>query len=69
MSADTVSDGRLIRPFEVAVDSELGYWLVVARGRREPHKVRVFRDWLKAEMADSAHGYVEQQARGAYPFP
>ena len=69
MSADSVSDGRLARPFDIAVESDLGYWLAVAKGRREPHKVRVFRDWLKSEMADSKLGYVEQQRRGTHPWP
>jgi DNA-binding transcriptional LysR family regulator len=69
MAVDSVGDGRLAWPFEAAVDSETGYWLVVARRRREPHKVRVFRDWLKAEIVDSAKGYVEQQRRGTHPWP
>lgn len=63
MSADAVSDGRLVRPFDVTVESELGYWLIVAEGRREPRKVRLFREWLRAEVPDSAEGYVAQVKR------
>lgn len=63
MSADAVSDGRLVRPFATAVDSPLGYWLVVAEGRREPRKVRAFREWLRREVPDSVGGYVAQMAR------
>lgn len=63
MSADAVSDGRLVRPFDVSVESELGYWLIVAEGRREPKKVRLFREWLRAEVPDSAEGYVAQVKR------
>ena len=63
MSADAVSDGRLVRPFDTVVDSAMGYWFVVARGRRETRKVRVFRDWLIREVADSTDGYVPQLAR------
>ncbi|MDB5539842.1 MAG: LysR family transcriptional regulator [Devosia sp.] len=64
MSADAVSDGRLVRPFDVSVESELGYWLIVAEGRREPKKVWLFREWLRAEVPDSAEGYVAQVKRG-----
>ncbi len=67
MSADAVSDGRLVRPFDISVESELGYWLIVAEGRREPKKVRLFRDWLRTEVPDSAEGYVEQVRRGQVP--
>lgn len=63
MSADAVSDGRLVRPFDVAVDSELGYWFITAEGRRLPKKVRLFRDWLRAEVPDSVDGYVAQVKR------
>lgn len=63
MSADAVSDGRLVRPFDVSVESELGYWLIVAEGRRMPKKVQLFREWLRAEVPDSAEGYVAQVKR------
>ncbi len=64
MSADTVSDGRLVRPFAAAVESApLGYWLASAAGRREPKKLRLFRDWLRHEVPDSELGYVEQARR------
>ena len=67
MSADAVSEGRLVRPFDISVESELGYWLIVAEGRGEPKKVRLFRDWLRTEVPDSAEGYVEQVRRGQVP--
>ena len=60
MSADPVSDGRLVRPFEHAVEGELGYWLVTARGRRESRKLRAFREWLRLEVPASVRGYVHQ---------
>jgi DNA-binding transcriptional LysR family regulator len=64
MSADPVSDGRLVRPFPMAVKSGLGYWLAVADNRRESRKVKLLRDWLRVEVPDSARGYVEQTRRG-----
>src|SRR5690554_320255 len=45
MSADAVSDGRLVRPFDHPVEGPLGYWLVTGKGRRDSHKLRVFREW------------------------
>jgi len=63
MSADAVSDGRLVRPFDVAVMADVGYWFITAEGRRAPKKVKLFRDWLRAEVADSADGYVAQVKR------
>ncbi|MDB5507466.1 MAG: LysR family transcriptional regulator [Devosia sp.] len=67
MSADAVSDGRLVRPFDAVVDSDMGYWFATAKGRRETRKVRVFRDWLISEVSDSADGYVPQLARKRKP--
>jgi DNA-binding transcriptional LysR family regulator len=60
MSADAVSDGRLVRPFARPVDGPLGYWLVTARGRRDSRKLKAFRDWLKLEVPASVAGYVHQ---------
>lgn len=63
MSADAVSDGRLVRPFAISVESGVAYWLVVAEGRMEPRKTRLFREWLRAEVPDSEQGYVAQMRR------
>jgi DNA-binding transcriptional LysR family regulator len=60
MSADAVSDGRLVRPFEAPVQTDVQYWLVTAEGRRESLKLRKFREWLATEVPDSALGYVRQ---------
>jgi len=60
MSADPVSDGRLVRPFGNPVSGPNGYWLAIAKGRREPRKTRVFREWLAQEVPASVGGYVAQ---------
>jgi len=60
MSADAVSDGRLVRPFDLPASNDTGYFLVTPDGRSLPQKVRVFRDWLTAEVPASACGYVGQ---------
>ncbi len=57
MSADAVSDGRLVRPFDLPLKGARGYYLAVAKGRRESRKLRLFRDWLAAEVIASARGY------------
>lgn len=63
MTADAVSDGRLVRPFNLPVRGERGYFLVTAKGKRQPHKLKLFRDWLAAEVPASALGYVHQNAQ------
>lgn len=65
MSADAVSDGRLVRPFSQAVDGPLGYWLVVAKNRRESSKLRALRQWLAEEVPASSRGYVYQSRADA----
>ena len=60
MSADAVSDGRLKRPFERPSMGRSGYFLATAKGRRETRKLRLFREWLAAEVPASAGGYVAQ---------
>ena len=63
MSADAVSDGRLVRPFNGPVETGVQYWLVTAEGRRETAKLRKFREWLATEVPDSTLGYVDQMQR------
>lgn len=60
MTADAVSDGRLIRPFDLPVTGHRGYFLATAKGRREPKKLRYFREWLTEEVPASVRGYVHQ---------
>lgn len=61
MTADAVSDGRLARPFGQAATGTRGYFLATASGRREPRKLRLFREWLALEVPASVHGYVHLQ--------
>ncbi len=64
MSADAVSDGRLVRPFDLPFDAgDLGYWLAHGEGRRPPRKLDLFRQWLAIEGPDSVDGYLNQQRR------
>ena len=63
MSADAVSDGRLVRPFNAPIETDVQYWLVTAESRRESPKLKKFREWLSTEVPDSALGYVSQMQR------
>lgn len=47
-----LADGRLIQPFDIVGDDGHAYWLVYPEGRRNTPKIRAFRDWVLAEMAD-----------------
>ncbi|WP_297105906.1 LysR substrate-binding domain-containing protein [uncultured Devosia sp.] len=67
MTADAVSDGRLVRPFDLPVKGERGYFLATAKGRREPKKLKLFRDWLAHEVPASVLGYVHQNAPALRP--
>jgi DNA-binding transcriptional LysR family regulator len=60
MTADAVSDGRLVRPFELPVRGRRGYFLATAKGRRETRKLKLFRTWLEEEVPASREGYVAQ---------
>ena len=62
MTADAVSDGRLVRPFDLPVTGTRGYFLATAKGRRETKKLSLFRHWLEQEVPASVRGYVYQQA-------
>jgi len=66
MAADAISDGRLAAPFDISVESPLGYWLAVAETRRESRKVKALREWLAVEVPASARGYVYQQQMGEW---
>lgn len=52
VSAD-LSAGRLVRPFDLALKSRWKYYVVYPDGALRQEKVKAFRDWLFAEMAQS----------------
>jgi LysR family glycine cleavage system transcriptional activator len=53
--------GRLVRPFNFAVQSDIGYWLVCPHSHMRRAKVRVFCEWLLAEAAKDAAGVAQAQ--------
>lgn len=52
--ADALALGRLVRPFETVVESRLAYWFLTTATAARSRKVRLFRDWLKREIAATA---------------
>ena len=49
--ADDVAAGRLVRPFEVHLRTESGYYLVTPLARATRPKIVAFRNWMLAEIA------------------
>lgn len=50
-AANDLKAGRLVRPFDFILRTDLAYWLVCPHAHLRRAKVRVFRDWLLAEAA------------------
>jgi len=46
--AAEISQGRLVQPFDIAVDQTPGYWLAYPAERRRVRKIAAFRDWVMA---------------------
>lgn len=51
-----LADGRLIQPFDLVGDDGHAYWLVYPETRRNMPKIRVFRDWILAEIESLLDG-------------
>lgn len=51
--ADDLTAGRLVRPFEHALHEEHTYFLVCLPEAADTPRVRMFRDWLFEELADT----------------
>jgi len=41
--------GRLVRPFDTGVASDLGFWMVWRANNRKLVRIEALRDWLLAE--------------------
>lgn len=49
LAMDDLRTGRLIAPFDLALDTGRGFHFVCPKGNERRPKVRAFRDWLRAE--------------------
>jgi len=51
--AADLAAGRLVQPFALELEAELGYWLLTPRGEVPP-RVRAFERWLLSELVEDA---------------
>lgn len=65
LAADALADGRLVAPFGVRAASGLGYWLVTSPNRAESRKVKNFKSWIRAEIAETMATFGSAAIRGA----
>ena len=49
-----IRDGRLVQPFALTATAGYRYWLVTAPERRSVPKVKRFREWILAKVAENA---------------
>jgi LysR family glycine cleavage system transcriptional activator len=49
-----LASGRLVRPFALHVNEGPSYWLVYPEHRRGQPKIRAWREWLLAQVAEQA---------------
>jgi len=49
-----LDSGRFVQPFEPLYLSSRSYWLVYPEGRRNQPKIAMFRDWIMAELHETA---------------
>lgn len=52
-----LSVGTLVAPFPQRAQTGLGYWLITSATRREGRDIRGFKDWIKAEIAETAQKF------------
>ncbi len=58
LSGDALARGVLVRPFDVAIASQRGYYLVCAPERASRPDVRAFSDWLHDELRASLRSWL-----------
>lgn len=54
LTADALADGRLVRPFDIALPGEFAYYFVCPKEAEDRPKIKAFRDWLLAEAAGTS---------------
>ncbi len=56
LAADALANGRLVRPFNIALPAEYAYYFVCPPDYLNRPKVQAFRDWLFAEVSEPTGG-------------
>jgi len=68
LAIDSLEEGWLVKPFAFELCDYGGYYLVRAEGTRESAPARAFREWLIAEMTETARRFAalkDKAARGS----
>jgi LysR family glycine cleavage system transcriptional activator len=59
LAAHDLINGRLVRPFPLALPVPYAYWIVCPKATAELPKITTFRDWLVREAAEDALALAE----------
>ena len=51
-----IASGQLVVPFDTVLQRDCGYYLTVARERRNADHIAIFRDWLLEQLAAQDEG-------------
>jgi LysR family glycine cleavage system transcriptional activator len=51
LAGDDLKAGRLVKPFDISVSLDTGYYVVYARDALKRAKIHAFRDWLMEQVA------------------
>ncbi len=62
LCTDAIIEGWLARPFPAEIKDHGSYFIVRAKGSKEPAPARAFREWLMGEMADTNKRYAALKA-------
>ena len=58
---DDLKAGRLVRPFDLVLQVDFAYWLVCPHEYLHRAKVKAFRDWLMAQVAQGQEHDAQEQ--------
>jgi LysR family glycine cleavage system transcriptional activator len=51
LASDDLRAGRLVKPFDISVPLDTGYYVVYVRDALKRPKIRAFRDWVVDQVA------------------
>ena len=69
LTADALAEGRLVRPFDIALPGAFAYYFVCPREAVDRPKIKAFRDWLLAEVAGGTAPGAGAQTGGGGSWP
>lgn len=55
LAAKALRDGRLVAPFEVALDTPASFRMLCQKGTEDRPRIKAFREWILAEIADAKY--------------